>query len=88
MELHARQVIIVTVGIYISKPKRDLPTRVYLHKTTCRQGQVDKSAVAGLAWQEGHIIYTAEVIRESVDSLCRDGADTPIVRVHWKAFFS
>ena len=25
-------------------------------------------------------------IRESVDSLCRDGADTPIVRVHTKAF--
>ena len=27
-------------------------------------------------------------IRESVDSLCRDGADTPIVRVHWKAFLT
>ena len=26
------------------------------------------------------------IIRESVDSLCRDGADTPIVRVHRKAF--
>ena len=25
-------------------------------------------------------------ISESVDSLCRDGADTPIVRVHTKAF--
>ena len=25
-------------------------------------------------------------IRESADSLCRDGADTPIVRVHTKAF--
>ena len=25
-------------------------------------------------------------IRESVDSLCRDGTDTPIVRVHTKAF--
>ena len=25
-------------------------------------------------------------IRESVDSLCRDGADMPIVRVHTKAF--
>ena len=25
-------------------------------------------------------------IRESVDSLCRDGADTPIVRVYTKAF--
>ena len=28
------------------------------------------------------------LIRESVDSLCRDGADTPIVRVHWKAFLT
>ena len=28
------------------------------------------------------------IIRESVDSLCRDGADTPIVRVHWKAFLT
>ena len=28
------------------------------------------------------------VIRESVDSLCRDGADTPIVRLHWKAFLT
>ena len=25
-------------------------------------------------------------IRESVDSLCRDGTDTPIVCVHMKAF--
>jgi len=25
-------------------------------------------------------------IRELVDSLCRDGTDTPIVRVHMKAF--
>ena len=28
------------------------------------------------------------VIRESVDYLCRDGADTPIVRVHRKAFLT
>ena len=27
------------------------------------------------------------IIRESVDSLCRDGADTPIVRVHREAFY-
>ena len=27
-------------------------------------------------------------IRESVDSLCRDGADTPIVPVHRKAFLT
>ena len=27
-------------------------------------------------------------IRESVDSLCRDGSDTPIVRVHWKTFLT
>ena len=27
-------------------------------------------------------------IRESVDSLCRDGADTPIVCVHRKAFLT
>ena len=27
-------------------------------------------------------------IRESVDSLCRDGADTPIVRVHTKALLT
>ena len=27
-------------------------------------------------------------IRESVDSLCRDGADTPIVRVHREAFLT
>ena len=27
-------------------------------------------------------------IRESVDSLCRDGADLPIVRVHRKAFLT
>ena len=26
------------------------------------------------------------IIRESVDSLCRDGTNTPIVRVHTKAF--
>ena len=29
-----------------------------------------------------HVLH----IRESVDSLCRDGSDTPIVRVHTKAF--
>ena len=28
------------------------------------------------------------IIRESVDSLCRDGADTPIVCVHRKAFLT
>ena len=33
-------------------------------------------------------ISNAIVIRESVDSLCRDGADTPIVRVHRKAFLT
>ena len=27
-------------------------------------------------------------IRESVDSVCRDDADTPIVRVLWKAFLT
>ena len=27
----------------------------------------------------------SHAIRESIDSLCRDGADTPIVRVHTKA---
>ena len=31
---------------------------------------------------------TCSVIRESVDSLCRDGTDTPIVRVHRKAFLT
>ena len=29
-----------------------------------------------------------KIIRESVDSLCRDGADTPMVRVHRKAFLT
>ena len=28
------------------------------------------------------------IIRETVDSLCRDGADTPIARVHRKAFLT
>ena len=32
--------------------------------------------------------YHKSHIRESVDSLCRDGADTPIVRVHRKAFLT
>ena len=27
-------------------------------------------------------------IRESVDSLCRDGSNIPIVRVHWKTFLT
>ena len=31
---------------------------------------------------------TLHSVRESVDSLCRDGADTPIVRVHRKAFLT
>ena len=29
-------------------------------------------------------MFILYLIRESVDSLCRDGADTPIVRVHIK----
>ena len=33
-------------------------------------------------------IVDIEGVSESVDSLCRDGADTPIVRVHWKAFLT
>ena len=31
------------------------------------------------------IAYVHTYIRELVDSLCRDGADTPIMRVHTKA---
>ena len=31
-------------------------------------------------------VKVTQVIIESVDSLCRDGADMPIVRVHTKAF--
>ena len=34
------------------------------------------------------LILDTAIVRESVDSLCRDGADTPIVRVHWKAFLT
>ena len=30
--------------------------------------------------------HDLHVIGESVDSLCRDGTDTPIVHVHTKAF--
>jgi len=35
-----------------------------------------------------YIVRTSKsgYIGESVDSLCRDGADTPIVRIHTKAF--
>ena len=40
----------------------------------------------GPAWLYLNLGQTS--IRESVDSLCRDGADTPIVRVHWKAFLT
>jgi len=35
-----------------------------------------------------YIVPAKEVIRESVDPLCRDGADPPIVRVHRKAFLT
>ena len=31
------------------------------------------------------IVLVVVIIRESVDSLCRDGAGPPIVCVHWKA---
>ena len=31
-----------------------------------------------------HVSKQERIIRESVDSLCRDGTDTPIVRVHTK----
>ena len=34
------------------------------------------------------ITWTIHSIRELVDSLCRDGADTPIVCIHWKTCFS
>ena len=33
-------------------------------------------------------LFYHSIIRESVDSLCRDGADTPIVRLHRKAFLT
>ena len=33
-----------------------------------------------------HCCAIRVVVSESADSLCRDGADTPIVRVHRKAF--
>ena len=44
-----------------------------------------------LLWQtlgrrRNSVVYN--YIRELVDSLCRDGADTPIVCVHWKAFLT
>ena len=37
-------------------------------------------------WACGPSAFHSEfiLIRESVDSLCRDGTDTPIVRVHTK----
>jgi len=31
-------------------------------------------------------VNAVQIIKESVDSLCRDGADMPIVRVHTKAY--
>ena len=34
------------------------------------------------------VLEITQSIRESVDSLCRDGADLPIVRVHRKAFIT
>ena len=41
-------------------------------------GEHTKHLLQKYAWSSG--------IRESVDSLCRDGAGPPIVRVHWKTF--
>ena len=51
---------------------------------------VDNGEVSGKEIKDGCCKATvlSQHIRESVDSLRRDGADTPIVRVHWKAFLT
>ena len=51
-----------------------------MYKPTCILEMIGASV-----WN--FLVYS-DYIRESVDSLCRDGADTPIVRVHWKAFLT
>jgi len=58
------------------------------HQRTVTNCDIATSAIAEHAWNEDHHVDwdAAKVIRESVDSLCRDGADTPIVRVHTKTF--
>ena len=44
--------------------------------------------LVGTIYKGIKIYIILDIIRESVDSLCRDGADTPIVRVHRKAFLT
>ena len=51
------------------------------------EGEKYRSPAINLEGNQYHlfIMFETLVIRESVDSLCRDGAGPPIVCVHWKS---
>ena len=42
--------------VYIGETKRTLETRMKEHRAAARLGQLEKSAVAEHAWQDGHTI--------------------------------
>ena len=70
--------------VQISCPRMRLP------ESSCRSSPmaIDQTIQPPAAPGRGSQVDENLVIRESVDSLCRDGADTPIVRVHRKAFLT
>ena len=46
--------------VYIGETKRTLETRMKEHRAAARLGQLEKSAVAEHAWQDGHTNYRLE----------------------------
>ena len=47
--------------VYIGETKRFLKTRMKEHRAAARLGQLEKSAVAEHAWQDGHTIDWSDV---------------------------
>ena len=57
---------------------------LYIHEVSKSPVRLDSDLTGGSA-RVNNLIMMSHIkacIRESVDSLCRDGSDTPIVRVH------
>ena len=58
---------------------------VYIHVELCIVHVICSVLCLCMYLESNHSIHC---IRESVDSLCRDGSDPRIVCVHWKAFLT
>ena len=74
--------------IIIPKSRKNVPVNNSHLKVVCKNTHMTKATATHNTKVFSATVFHGQFIRESVDSLCRDGADTPIVRVHRKAFLT